>query len=160
MTEDQFPLQADLWTLWVDGTALPNPGKIGVGYVLRAPDGRTSSQSIPLGRNGCNNEAEMYALCHGLEAAQKAGARRLTIVSDSDFAVRHGRGEMQTRVMRLQALLHTAGKLMAGFESVTLQWVPRHRNQEADLLARSALGLAAKPLPQSKRRRGKRFRNK
>ncbi|RTL47711.1 MAG: ribonuclease HI family protein [Rhodocyclaceae bacterium] len=160
MTEDRFPLQADLWTLWVDGTALPNPGKIGVGYVLRAPDGHASSQSIPLGRNGCNNEAEMYALCHGLEAAQEAGARRLTVISDSDFVVRHGRGEMQTRVLRLQSLLRAAGKLMAGFESVTLQWVPRHRNQEADLLARSALGLPAKPVPQPKRRPGKRFRNK
>jgi ribonuclease HI len=31
---------------------------------------------------------------------------------------------------------------MAGFDEVRLQWIPRHRNTEADALARAALAPA------------------
>ena len=34
--------------------------------------------------------------------------------------------------------------LLAAFGPVQWQWVPRHRNTEADALARAALGMAPK----------------
>ncbi|HEX5393566.1 MAG TPA: ribonuclease HI family protein [Rhodocyclaceae bacterium] len=143
------------WLLSVDGTAWPNPGKIGLGVVLRSPDGTTLQQSIPLGRSGCNNEAELRALCLGLETAKTAGVSTLVVMSDSDFVVRHSRGEMTTQTAHLQALVNQAQRLMAGFAKVELTWVPRHRNTEADRLARGALGLIAKPVARPGRRRKK-----
>lgn len=144
-----------VWHLWVDGTAWPNPGKIGLGVVLRSPLGDTQQLSVPFGRNGCNNEAELHALCLGLETAKAAGALMLKVASDSDFAVRHSLGQMTSRTAHLQALATQAQRLIAGFAKLELTWVPRHRNTEADRLARSALGLVAKPATTPRHRRKK-----
>lgn len=136
MNEERPP-----WRLWVDGTALPNPGRIGVGIVLIAPDDRRETYAIPLGRQGCNNEAELHALCAGLDRAREAGADSLEISSDSDFVVQHVLGRQTTRVPRLLPLIVAAQEKLGTFAATSLRWVPRHRNSEADALARSALGL-------------------
>jgi ribonuclease HI len=141
------------WYLWVDGTALPNPGRIGLGLVLQSPAGETRSESVAPGLHGCSTQAELQAFCHGLKMAAEAGATRLLVVSDSDFVVRHVRGEAQTEVARLLPLVAEARALAASFAEVDLRWLPRHRNQEADHLARAALGLAQKPLLRPRRRR-------
>lgn len=141
------------WTLWIDGTAWPNPGKIGLGIVLRSPDGNARCLSIPLGTSGCNNEAELQALAHGLSTARSVGANTLRVVSDSDFVVRHSLGDIRTRTARLQRLVDEIRHAMTAFTEIRLEWVPRHRNQEADRLARSALGLAAKPAAPAGRRK-------
>lgn len=134
------------WYLWVDGTALPNPGRIGLGLVLQSPRGDTRFESRLPNLHGCNNEAELIAFCHGLRLAAEAGAERLLVVSDSDFVVRHVRGQAHTTVARFIPLIEEARALAAGFAEVDLRWLPRHRNQEADRLARQALGLVDKPV--------------
>lgn len=139
------PSPDQTWHLSIDGTAWPNPGKIGLGIVLRAPDGSVEQRSVQLHEAGCNNEAELRALYHGLETAKAAGALMVSVCSDSDFVVRHSRGEMKTRTVHLQSLVDQVRQLMASFASVELRWIPRHRNSLADELARKALGLAVTP---------------
>lgn len=145
------------WQLWVDGTALPNPGRIGIGALLLGPAGERATVSCVPGAQGCNNEAEMQALIAGLQMAADAGARQLRVVSDSDFAVRHVLGQAHTTVTRLLPLIARAQHLRADFECCELVWMPRHRNGEADALARAALGLppASSHAP-VRRRRAKR----
>ncbi|HEY3433507.1 MAG TPA: ribonuclease HI family protein [Rhodocyclaceae bacterium] len=133
------------WQLWVDGTALPNPGKMSIGLVLVTPDGQIHQTSQILGGTGCNNEAELHALIAGLKLARDAKALHLQVKSDSDFVVRHVKGEMLTRVERFQALLMEAQQRLTDFASVELLWIPRHRNGAADALARQALGLKSSP---------------
>jgi len=136
----------DEWELWCDGTAAPNPGRIGLGVVLVAPDGARHGHSLaPGGSGGCNTLAELAALRHGLQLAAEAGAKRLTVFSDSDFVVRHVRGEVSTEVAPLAEWVTEIRARMADFASVRLTWIPRHRNGEADQLARASLGLRAKP---------------
>lgn len=65
------------------------------------------------------------------------------VTGDSDFVVQHLQGKATTRIERLCTLLAAAQERIARFEAVDLRWVPRHRNEEANLLARQALGLAA-----------------
>ena len=141
------------WEAWVDGTALPNPGRIGIGLLLVAPDGTQQALSRAPGRSGCNNEAELRAILLALEHAEAAGARRLTIHSDSRFAVDCLTGRDATQVPRLAELLAATHAAIGRFEAVTLAWLPRHRNAEADRLARAALGLLPKPPAKPKRRR-------
>jgi ribonuclease HI len=136
---------SETWQAWFDGSALPNPGKIGIGLVLQAPDGSLCERSFQARESGCNNEAELQALCALLELAHEKGVRQLRIYGDSDVAVRYANGVDATGIARLLALVQRSQTLLKAFEDVSLHWVPRHRNGVADALSRRALGLPAKP---------------
>ena len=123
--------------------------------VLLAPDGRRSEKSLLLNVSGCNNEAELHALCAALEMASAAGARRLLLRSDSDVALRYARGPDSTQIARLCLLVTTARDWLRHFDDVQLAWIPRHRNREADRLSRQALGLPPSPAPALRRRRAR-----
>lgn len=132
---------------------MPNPGKIGIGAVLVAPDGRRKEKSVLLNVSGCNNEAELHALCAALEMAAAAGARRLLLHGDSDVALRYVRGPDGTKVVRLRLLIAAARDWLGRFEELQLLWIPRHHNREADRLSRQALSLPPSPLPIARGRR-------
>ena len=132
---------------------MPNPGKIGIGVLLIAPDGRREEKSVLLNCSGCNNEAELHALCAALEMAAAAGARKLLLRGDSDVALRYVRGPDSTQIARLCLLVAAARDRLRRFEEVQLLWIPRHRNREADRLSRQALGLPPGPVPVARRRR-------
>ncbi|HMV16599.1 MAG TPA: ribonuclease HI family protein [Zoogloea sp.] len=162
VVEGDAPLRPDardLWQLWFDGAAHPNPGRLGLGGVLIAPDGRRHAYSALAPECGCNNEAELLALGRGLELARGAGATHVQVWGDSDFAVRHLNGAAHTDIPRLRALLDVIGRQLTGFTLVHLHWIPRHRNHDADRLSRAALGLPDKPAPRpvsARKRRGRR----
>ena len=154
MNHPEFaPAANDCWQAWFDGSALPNPGRIGIGAVVLSPDGRRFEKSAPLALHGCNNQAELQALCAALELAHVAGARRLRICGDSDVAIRYVTGPDSTKIAALSALVMQARAWLARFDEVQLRWVPRHRNVAADHLCRQALGLADKATPAPNRRR-------
>lgn len=138
------------WQAWFDGAAAPNPGPMGLGGLLLSPAGEKRELSQRPGRSGCNNEAELLALGEVLDLAWQAGARRLTVWGDSDFAVQHLTGRARTAVPYLAGLLAGLLEKAARFEAVEFRWLPRHRNGEADRLSRQALGL----LPAVPRARG------
>ncbi len=132
---------------------MPNPGKIGIGVLLIAPDGRREEKSVVLNCSGCNNEAELHALCAALDMAAAAGARKLLLHGDSDVALRYVRGPDSTQIVRLCLLVAAARDGLRRFDEVQLLWIPRHRNREADRLSRQALGLPPGPVPVARRRR-------
>ena len=139
--------QADTWTVHCDGSAVPNPGRMAFGAVIVAPDGARSTLSRASTEVGCNNEAELMALSAVLEALRQRGARHLQVFTDNSVLVEQ-LGEQAGRhppIARLAALFDAARRSMAeDFRSVRLVWVPRHRNAEADALAREAQGLPPK----------------
>lgn len=143
------------WQIWFDGSAYPNPGRLGLGAVLRGPDGQHIELSTTAHGTGCNNEAELLALEQAVRAAREAGARQLVARGDSDFVVRHLNGDAQTDIARLRAIVERLRAQLGDFAAVRLEWVPRHRNPDADRLSRAALGLPDKPAPRpiSRRRR-------
>lgn len=146
----------DCWQAWFDGSALPNPGKIGIGAVVLAPDGKRFEKSAPLGLHGCNNQAELHALCVALELAHASGARRLRVCGDSDVAIRYVTGPDRTGIAALAALVAQAREWLRRFDEVQLHWVPRHRNGAADHLCRQALGLGDKPVAPARKKRRRR----
>lgn len=141
------------WRLHCDGSAVPNPGRMGIGAVLVAPDGTRHTVSERLADAGCNNEAEVQALVAGLLLARNLGAEVLAVYTDSDLIAKQLGAQAAPDPVRLQALLAQARTVLSTFTSHTLGWVPRHRNQEADTLARAALGMAPKPAAWPKGRR-------
>lgn len=129
------------WRGWFDGSAHPNPGRIGIGALLCGPDGQRVEISRRAG-HGNSSEAEYLALTALLEAAQEMGATGLAVHGDSQVVIndvnlgtaRSAKGleEHRARVMALVAELG----------AVNLRWVPRHRNGDADRLSQQAIGLA------------------
>ena len=133
----------DPWIVYCDGSAVPNPGRIGLGAVLVAPDGTRHTLSQAAHTYGCNNEAELRALMAALQALQAHGARALRIHCDNSVVVEQICSPQAKPIARLAALFDAARALFQSFDQAELLWIPQHRNSEADALARAALGITA-----------------
>lgn len=149
-----MPAEDAPWTIYCDGSAVPNPGRMGLGAVLTAPDGTRHALSAPAEGRGCNNEAELRALMAALQHARQHGAATLVIHCDNSVVVEQLSGTAPEPFLRLAPLFDEVRAELRSFASARLVWIPRHRNREADALARAAVGLMPKiPAPASKRRR-------
>jgi ribonuclease HI len=129
------------WVIYCDGSAVPNPGRMGLGAVLIEPDGTRHTLSQASHATGCNNEAELRAVMVALQALQARGATALQVYSDNSVLVAQLAQAGSKPIERLSALFNEARALLGSFQDVRLQWIPSHRNAQADELARAALGL-------------------
>jgi ribonuclease HI len=143
------------WHVYCDGSAMPNPGRMGLGAVIVAPDGTRHTLSQATGERGCNNEAELRALMAALHAARTHGATALRVCSDSSILVEQLGVTASPPIARLATLFDEARALLRSFDAATLTWIPRHRNGEADALARLALGFAPKRVVARTPKRGR-----
>lgn len=131
------------WRAWFDGSAHPNPGQCGIGGVVLGPDGQRIEISRAAGY-GNSSEAEYMALIAVLESALGAGADELTVYGDSLGVIEDATGRTVNGAASLGRLREDAQALIGKMASVSLRWVPRHKNPEADALSQKAvLGLAA-----------------
>jgi ribonuclease HI len=132
------------WVVYCDGSAMPNPGRMGMGAVLTEPNGVRHTLSKAADTKGCNNEAELRALMAALGELQSHGATELIIYCDNAVVVEQLVSATVKPIARLASKFEEARVLLKSFGSASLTWIPRHRNTEADVLARAALGLPAK----------------
>jgi ribonuclease HI len=137
--------QPGAWQAWFDGSAHPNPGRLGIGGLLLGPAGERIEISERAG-HGNSGEAEYLALVALLEAAVAARPGVLAIYGDSQVVIGDVAGgvgaaggagaagleQHRERALDLLAQLAKSGR-------VTLHWVPRHRNGEADRLSQQAI---------------------
>ncbi|PWF43414.1 ribonuclease HI family protein, partial [Massilia glaciei] len=122
------------WRGWFDGSAHPNPGRCGIGALLRGPDG----EQIEIARSagfGNSGEAEYLALIALLRAAVAAGAHPLTVYGDSQVVIGDLRAPQGAGAAGLQRHRAQALGLIAQLPGLALRWVPRHRNLDADALS-------------------------
>jgi ribonuclease HI len=147
-------LTSEPWTIYCDGSAVPNPGRMGLGAVLTEPDGTRHPLSITADGRGCNNEAELRALMAALLYARQRGATVLVVHCDNSVVVEQLAGTAVEPFLRLALLFDEVRAVLRSFPSARLVWIPRHRNRDADALARAAVGLMPKnPAPAARRRR-------
>ena len=130
-----------LWVAFCDGSAVPNPGRMGVGAVWVEPDGARHTLSQAMHENGCNNEAELRALLATLAELKRRGAKNLIVHCDNSIVVEQLSNPAAKPIARLSALFQEARNLLHSFDQASLVWIPSHRNSEADSLARAALGI-------------------
>jgi ribonuclease HI len=128
---------------------VPNPGRMGMGAVMIDPQGLRHTLSQACHATGCNNEAELRALMAALQMIKKLSAASVVVHSDNSILVAQLTVADSKPIVRLAELFDEARALIASFEAVSMKWIPRHRNGEADALARQALGLPLKLAPQS-----------
>lgn len=127
------------YTLYIDGASRGNPGKSGVGYIVKDPDDKAvGTGSLYIGIE-TNNFAEYTALLHGLELSYDLGARKIRVLSDSQLLVRQIQGTYKVRSPNIRPLYEKALKLLAKFNSATIVHIKRDLNTEADRLANLAI---------------------
>jgi len=132
---------------------MPNPGRMGVGAVITQPDGTRHTLSQATHAIGCNNEAELRALTLALKDLRARGASAVVAYSDNSILVEQLGPAGAKPIERLAGLFDDARALLGSFDDVRVQWIPRHRNGEADALARAALGFGPKPPARQSRKR-------
>ena len=125
------------WRAWFDGSAHPNPGDCGIGALLKGPLGEHLEISRPAGY-GNSSEAEYRALIALLEAAVNSSAHGLTIYGDSKVVIDDLNGAEAKAAVSLRSCRQTALALIAQLHDVTVRWIPRHKNVEADALSQQA----------------------
>jgi len=125
------------WRAWFDGSARPNPGQCGIGAVLKGPDGVAVELAQPAGY-GNSSEAEYRALIAVLEAAVAHGVAELTVYGDSRVVIDDVNGPDAFAAPSLAAYRAAVHLLSARIPALSLRWVPRHKNLEADALSQRA----------------------
>jgi ribonuclease HI len=130
-------LDPAVWLGWFDGSAHPNPGRIGIGGVLRKPDGELFEHCAAAG-HGDSNQAEYLALIAVLELALRLKATPLIICGDSRVVIDSLRSD--SHAGSLSDYHARARALLLQLPDVTLHWIPRHRNAAADALSQRAFG--------------------
>jgi ribonuclease HI len=127
------------WRAWFDGSARPNPGRCGIGARLEGPDGVVELSLAAGYGNSC--EAEYRALIALLEAAVARGVASLTVYGDSQVVIGDATCPDAHAAPALHDYRSAARTLMARIDSLSLHWVPRHKNQQADALSQRAFDL-------------------
>jgi ribonuclease HI len=127
---------AGAWLAWFDGSARPNPGQCGIGGVLKGPNGERFEISRGAG-HGDSSDAEYSALIAILELAVQMKITPLVIHGDSQVVI-----EDVSRAADFSSnlLAHRcrAQFLLSQLSAVSLCWIPRHKNAEADILSQRA----------------------
>jgi ribonuclease HI len=124
-----------------------NPGGHACGGVDIAPHpsvpglarGLQFSRCYLHGAGATNNVAEYNAALDALRAIYRTGWRGPVVLrTDSRLVVKQYNGEYGCYKPELQELLAQLRRASGHFESVTLEWVPREANVQADALSRCA----------------------
>ena len=118
-----------------DGAARGNPGPAGAGAVVVDDAGHVLAEVAEGLGETTNNVAEYTAAIRGLEEAERLGARRVLLRSDSQLLINQLTGRYRVKTPHLVPLHRRIRELVMRFERVTFEHVPRERNGEADRLA-------------------------
>ncbi|MCI0635938.1 MAG: ribonuclease HI family protein [Actinobacteria bacterium] len=118
-----------------DGASRGNPGPAGIGAQITDPDGVVLAEIAEGLGVATNNVAEYTAAIRGLERARELGAREVLLRSDSRLLIEQLAGRFKVKNPTLQRLHREVRALVAGFDRVDYEHVPRERNTEADRLA-------------------------
>ena len=126
------------WRAWFDGSAHPNPGRIGIGVLLSGPAGERVEICRRAG-HGSSGDAEYLALIAALEKAVELGVAELLVYGDSSTSCTTTWLSPQAGAKALEEHRARVGHLMAALALVNVRWVPRHRNGDADRLSQQAI---------------------
>jgi ribonuclease HI len=137
--------KVDELILFCDGGSRGNPGPSAIGAVVF--DAATDPPTLIASVSECigvttNNVAEYKALIAGLEAVAHLHARTVHVRADSLLVIQQLRGKWKVKNEKMRPLHAEARSLLAAYDVVDLQHVPREENTEADALVNAALDAA------------------
>jgi len=123
----------------IDGAVEGNPGKGGIGIILKDKNGEKTFFISKAVGNVTNNEAEWLSFIEALNLARRNKFQKLEVITDSQLLVRQWSGLYKTRAKNLLKLYRKAKKLAEGFQELRLRQGTRKETREAHILANQAL---------------------
>jgi len=143
-----------MYTLYTDGSAIPNPGPCGAGAVLIDSNEKVMWTLSEFLGEGTNNVGELTAILRGIQRFSELNldSEKLEIFSDSELSVTLVNGTKQTKKSHLLKILEP----ILDFKTqkhiqFTISWVKAHAdnkwNNYADSLANSAVSNCQLPVP-------------
>ncbi|KAL2245842.1 UNVERIFIED_CONTAM: Transposon Tf2-11 polyprotein [Sesamum indicum] len=138
---DEAGISTPSWSLHVDGSSTLTGN--GAGIVLESPEGDKFEYAIKLEYPSSNNEAKYEAFLARGELALAAGARKITIYSDSQLVVNQIQRSFETRDEKMAKYSLRAKNLLEKFEEASIVQVSRTENVVADQLVKLVSSMAA-----------------
>lgn len=127
--------------IYVDGSSQGNPGPAGIGVVIYDHRKHLIYSSGEFIGQATNNEAEYRALIYALIEALILRAEALFVYLDSELVANQVSGRYKVKNPRLFPLHQEVCYLMKGFNRVTVSYIERTKNRDADRLAQRAIKL-------------------
>ena len=124
--------------VFTDGASRGNPGESGVGVLIIDNDGKKTELKKYLGKK-TNNQAEYSALILALENLSHLKGSEIIIQTDSQLMANQMNGSWRVKDEGLKSLFSKAKKLSQEYKSLTIAYIPRTQNKEADRLANEAI---------------------
>lgn len=124
--------------IYTDGASRGNPGRAGVGVVIKDTKGNILKRISEYVGVTTNNVAEYVALLTALDSV-KQKVDSVTIFSDSELLVRQVKGEYKVRNKKLKAFYNSAMAMLGWFKEFRIHHISREENREADSLANKAI---------------------
>ncbi|XP_062085733.1 uncharacterized protein LOC133791838 [Humulus lupulus] len=137
--EEVFTIETLSWQLYFDG-ATKKCGA-GAGIVFVTPYGVLIPNSFHILAICTNNVAEYEALIIGLKIALEMKIQSLEVNGDSLLIIKQMNGELAVKHEALIPYHEKAKHLIAQFQTITLNHVPRSKNGKADALAKLPASL-------------------
>jgi ribonuclease HI len=127
-----------MFKVYIDGSCRGNGGPDsvgGIGVAIFQDNKLVGSLALRMFKPATNNEAEYYGLLRALTLVPKTA--EVHIYSDSKLVVNQVNGRWKTKEVRLNKLKEKAQELLKQFTDVSLKWLPREKNKEANKLAQA-----------------------
>jgi len=125
---------------YTDGASRGNPGKSGIGIIVRKEGGETVLRIAASIGVATNNKAEYTALLTLLRRAREFDCKRLIVHSDSELMVRQMNGEYKIKNPEIAGYHRTIRALLQKSPfKFEIRYIPREMNREADQLANEGI---------------------
>ncbi len=124
--------------IYSDGACSGNPGRAGIGVVIKCGQKVIWEYSQPIGTT-TNNVAEYTAAIYGLQQALILRAETVVLYTDSELFARQICGVYRVKHPNIKFLFALIQHLKTGFRQFRVEHLPREGNKDADRLAKQSI---------------------
>jgi len=131
----------ETYYLFFDGACSNNPGPTGAGYIVFDKDSKKIFSNSVFSGMGTNNTAEYYGIIFGMKSCQNIGIKKLQVFGDSQLIIKQMTGKFKVKAPQLWKFYGAGQDLLKGFDDITIEYIPREQNAEADALSKKGITL-------------------
>ena len=132
--------QPQIYKMYFDGGAQPNPGKSASSAILYDDIDNTIQFKIArYTKHSTNNQAEYNGVIIGLKKCIELGIKNISIFGDSLLVVNQLSNKWKIYNIVLKDLHNTIHELLLEFDNVWISHIPRKLNSAADELCNLAI---------------------